>query len=226
MKISRIATFFICIVLAIFGCSEAPKSTDRTGVEVEFDLDAGGLVRSDGARIIGALRKLLEGSTDPIRVRFVLGDAALTFDVLQAEPEAAYGFSQVQPRRSEDGGRIVAEPIASPPGEIGLDWIHVSKDVAVLRGKKLTDAELTEWFSAYAKNLSAIQERSAMVVDIDNGVESARLFAVLELMHAQGLDRFLVERQTEVDTEQPATHPESDPKSTDKPQPEAEGRPR
>jgi hypothetical protein len=187
-------------------------------VGVEFDLGVCGLEHSDGAKLVGALRALLEGAVNPIRVKFVWDDEALTFDVLQAEPKAAYDLNPIRPRRTDDGGWIVAEPIAKPPGDIELDWMQVNKDVVLLRGEALADAEFAEWLRTYAKVLSYVHERSALVIGVDSGVENARLFFVLKLLASHGLDRFLVERQAQqAGAGQPATTPESKPEAPQPP---------
>jgi hypothetical protein len=71
----------------------------------------------------------------------------------------------------------------------------VTSEGIVVGDNVWSDAEFVDWLQFYEKVIAGIDERSAIVIETEPGIDCARLFEVLSMLSDRCLDRFLVERQ-------------------------------
>jgi len=183
------------IACALLACSESPKSEQVTRADVTFDISAKHLGEDNAERIIHAIRELAELRDMPIKVTFLNGAKAITFDVMLAEHQEDYSPKPIV--QDADGKRLHPDPPAKPPGDLDPTWIRLTTSGTVIGDGPIKDSEFEDWLKFYAGAIGSIGERSAIVIHTDSDVSCGRLFDILTMQAAHGLDRFLIEKEAE-----------------------------
>lgn len=176
----------------VLACSKPAVPESPTSPDATFDLSAEQLGMSDASGVVRALRELAGADAEPVTVRFMSGERSITFEVMLAEHEDAYDFKPFV--KGAHGEWFYPRPPAKPPGDIEPTWVRVTAGEIVVGGSKFSNAEYADWLELYAGAIGSIGERSALVVETDSGVTSARLFDVLSMLADHRLDRFLIEK--------------------------------
>lgn len=183
------------IACGLMACKKPAVPEITASPDTIFDLSRDQLGITDATSVITAIRELAKANDEPVSVKFIADKRSYTFDIMLAEHEDDYDIKPIV--KIVDGKRIHSKPPAEPPGNIDPTWIRVTAEGIVVGGSMFSDAEFADWLKGYASAINAISERSALVLNADPGVKSARLFEILAMQVDLGLDRFLIEKEAQ-----------------------------